>query len=150
MPLSPQYALTHTYDPARVIITYGGMPISGYADGTFVNVEPNAEAWTKKVGADGEVIRARSNDNTHTVTITLQDSSLSNQYLSTCKNADKLTGLGMLPLQIMDSNGATLFFWPQVWVSTDPSWGQAKETTDREWTFHTGQIATQNESGVLL
>jgi hypothetical protein len=142
--------LTTTYDPKKVIITYGSVPIGGYADGTFVQVDPNGDAFTKKVGADGEVVRTRSNDNTHTVAITLQQSSLSNQYLSTCKNADKLTGLGMLPLSITDLNGATLFFWPQAWVSTDPGWGFAKEPTDRAWTFHTGQIATQNEGGTLL
>jgi hypothetical protein len=142
--------LVGDYDAKKVIVTFGGVPISGFADGTFVQVDPNAESFTKKVGADGEVVRAKTNDNTHTVAITLQQSSLSNQYLSTCKAADKLTGLGMKPLSITDLNGGTLFFWPQAWVQTDPSWGFAKESTDRAWTFHTGQIATQNEGGTLL
>jgi hypothetical protein len=147
MPANP---LATTYDPKKVIITYGGVPIGGFADGTFIQVDPNAEAFTKKVGADGEVAFSRSNDNTHTVAITLQQSSLSNQHLSTCKNVDKLTGLGMLPLSITDLNGGTLFFWPQARIVTDPSWGFAKENTDRAWTFSTGQIATQNEGGTLL
>ena len=92
----------NTYDPKKVIITFGGVPITGFADGTFVQIDPNAEMWTKKVGADGEVTRSQSNDNTHTVQITLQQSSASNDYLSTCMNADKLTGMGMLPLSITD------------------------------------------------
>jgi arabinogalactan endo-1,4-beta-galactosidase len=147
MPANP---LVTTYDPKRVIITFGGVPIGGFADGTFIQVDPNSESFTKKVGADGEVTRSMSNDNTHTVVITLQQSSLSNQYLSTCKNADRLTGLGMLPLNITDLNGASLFFWPQAWISTDPGWGYAKENTDRAWTFQTGQRATQNEGGTIL
>jgi hypothetical protein len=147
MPANP---LVTTYDPKKVIVTFGGMPIGGYADGTFIQIDPSGDFFSKKVGADGEVARSMSNDNTHTVGITLQQSSLSNQYLSTCKNLDKLTGLGMLPLSITDLNGATLYFWAQAWVSADPSWGYAKENTDRGWTLHTGQCVTQNEGGTLL
>ncbi|GHV79125.1 hypothetical protein AGMMS49944_09160 [Spirochaetia bacterium] len=147
MPANP---IVTTYDPKKVIITYGGVPIGGYADGTFIQVDAAEAYFAKKVGADGEVTRSMSNNNTHSVAITLQQSSLSNQHLSTCKNLDKLTGLGMLPLSITDLNGGTLFFWPQAWVVQDPPWGFAKENTDRAWGFETGQIATQNEGGTLL
>jgi hypothetical protein len=135
--------LVGTYDPKKVIITLGGVPIGGYADGTFVQVDPNSETWTRKVGADGEVARALSNDNTHTIQITLMQTSLSNIYLRTVMNADKLTGLGMLPLNIIDLSlgSPEEHFWPQAWVSTDPSTGRAKETTDVQWTIHTGQQA---------
>jgi hypothetical protein len=97
--------------------------------------------WTKKVGADGEVARALSNDNTHTIQITLMQTSLSNVYLRTVMNADKLTGLGMLPLSFTDLNTMEVKFWPQAWVSVEPGTGRAKETTDTQWTLHTGQEA---------
>lgn len=137
----------NTYDPKKVIITLGGVPITGFADGTFIQVDPNSATWEKKVGADGEVIRAMQNDNTHTVQITLQQSSASNDYLSSVMAADKLTGKGMLPLSITDTNGSTVAFWPQAWVQTDPSYGYAKEATDRQWTIHTGQIGGLNYGG---
>lgn len=140
----------NTYDPKKVIITFGGVPIVGFADGTFVQVDPNSETWTKKVGADGEVVRAQSNDNTHTVQITLQQTSASNDYLSTCMNVDKLSGKAMLPLTITDLNGTTLHFWAQAWVSTDPSYGFAKESTDRQWTIQTGQESIANYGGNIL
>ena len=130
-----------TYDPKKVILTLGGVPIGGYADGTFVNVEGNAETWTRKVGADGEVVRALSNDNTHTIQITLLQTSLSNPYLRSVYKADKLTGLGMLPLGFTDLNTMETKFWPQSWVTTEPPTGRAKETTDVQWTIHTGQEA---------
>jgi hypothetical protein len=130
-----------TYDPKKVIITLGGVPIVGYADGSFVNVEGNAETWTKKVGADGEVNRALSNDNTHTITITLLQTSLSNQYLKNVYKADKATGLGMLPLGFTDLNDMETKFWPEAWVAQEPPKGRAKETTDTQWVIHTGQEA---------
>lgn len=133
--------LVSTYDPKKVIITFGGVPISGYADGTFVQVDPNSGTWTKKVGADGEVARSLSNDNTHTFVITLMQTSLSNAYLRTVMSADKLTGLGMLPLSLTDLNTMETHFWPQAWVTADPPIGRAKETTDTQWTLHTGQEA---------
>jgi hypothetical protein len=69
--------------------------------------------------------------------------SLSNIYLRAVKNADKLTGLGMLPLSFTDLNTGEAHFWPQAWVSTDPSTSRAKETTDTQWTIHTGQEAAE-------
>jgi hypothetical protein len=138
-----------SYDAKKVVITFGAVPIDGYADGTFVDIAPNAEAFTRHVGADGEVSRSKNNDNTHNVTITLKQSSLSNEYLSTCNKADRLSGLALLPLTITDLNGATLYSWPEAWVEV-PSWGFAKENTDRAWVFHTGQIAVENQGGTLL
>ncbi len=133
--------LVMTYDPKKVIITFGGVPIGGFADGTFIQVDPNGDSFAKKVGADGEVVRSLSNDNTHTVQITLLQTSLSNAYLRTVLNTDKITGLAMLPLSISDLNGVELKFWPQAWVSVEPGFGRAKEDTDVQWTLHTGQIA---------
>jgi hypothetical protein len=130
-----------TYDPKKVIISFGGVPLGGYADGTFVQIEPGSETWVKKVGADGEVSRSLSNDNTHTIQITLKQMSLSNIYLRTVMNADKLTGLGMLPLTFTDMNTGEEHFWPEAWVATNPSLGRAKEETDLQWTLHTGQQA---------
>jgi hypothetical protein len=132
-----------TYDPKKVIITLGGVPIGGYADGTFVQVDPNSETWTKKVGADGEVARSLTNDNTHTIQITLMQTSLSNAYLRMVMSVDKFTGLGMLPLTFTDLNTMEIHSWLQAWVTTDPSVGRAKETTDVQWTLHTGQEAVE-------
>ena len=140
-----------TYDPKKVIINFGGNILSGFTDGTFVEIAPNdADGFKKRVGADGEVVRAMSADNTHEITVTLMQSSLSNQVLSTIRNTDKLTGMSMMPLTVTDLNGATLGFWPQAWIRGDPTWGYGVEDTDRQWTFDTGQQATDNKGGVLL
>jgi len=138
-----------TYDPAKVIITFGGMPITGFAEGTFVDVAPASKAFTRKTGADGEVVRSKSNNNCHDVTITLQASSLSNSYLTTMNLADRATGRGLLPLSITDLNGTALKFWPQAWVEVPDSWGYGAEATDRAWVFHTGQIAADVNGGIL-
>jgi hypothetical protein len=138
------------YDPKKVIITFGGVPLTGFADGDFIEVSANdSDGFKKQVGADGEVARAQSNDNTHNVNFTIMQSSLSNTYLSTIRNTDKLTGKSILPLSITDLNGGSLHFWPQAWIKGDPTWGYGKELKERQWTFDTGQQAADNKAGLL-
>lgn len=136
-----------TYDPSKVIINYGGVPIQGYADGSFISISANAQAFTKVVGADGEVTRSKSSDYTSEVGITLQQSSLSNDYLSTIHNLDKTSNAGALPLEILDLSGTTLFFWPEAWVRQLPDVEKAKEIGENEWTLDTGQAAIATVGG---
>jgi hypothetical protein len=138
MPANP---LVENYDAKKVIIQLGGVPVCGYADGSFVNIVANSDRWTRKVGADGEVNRALSNDNTSTIDITLLQTSLSIKYLETVEKADAETGMGMLPLNFTDLNTGKERFWPQAWVVKEPDVGRAKETTDSVWNIHTGQEA---------
>jgi hypothetical protein len=128
-----------TYDPKKVIITFGGVPLSGFADGTFINVTGASDTFVKSVGADGEVARGRSNDETCEVTLTLMQTSLSNVYLNTVKEADKISSSGVKPLSITDLSGTGLMFWPQAWIRKAPDVEYAKEVGDRAWIFDTGQ-----------
>lgn len=136
-------AQVKTYNPKRVIIVYGGVPITGYADGTFISVAPSSDRFSKTVGADGEVARSKSNDNTHEVTITLLSTSLSNSYLSGILTLDKISDAGALPLQIIDLSGGELFFWPQAWIRTPPTADFSKEISERAWVFDTGQAVQE-------
>jgi hypothetical protein len=135
-----------TYNPKKVLLTFGGIPISGYAKGTFIKVTPAADTFTKKVGADGEVARAQSSDDTSEVTITLMKTSDSNVYLNTIKESDKLIDDGVLPLSITDlSSGREAMFWAQAWIKKAPDKEYGDDVPDRTWTLDTGQ-ATQGSN----
>lgn len=142
--------MAFTYDPKRVIVTFGGVPIFGFADGSFVSVTAANDRFTKKVGADGEVARVRGNDDTSEVTITLMATSPSNTYLSQILGVDRLTNLGQLPLQIVDLSGSVLFFWPLAWIKKAPDVEFSKEVGDRAWVFDTDQVVNENINGNLL
>lgn len=141
--------MVKTYDPKKMIITFLGTPISGYADGTFLTITPSSERYTKSVGADGETARGKSNDNTHEVTITLLQSSLSNDVLSNALAADKIGNLGKGPLQVVDLNGTTLFYWDVAWIRQPPDAEYSKEVGERAWIFDTGPIVQENIGGNL-
>lgn len=130
-----------TYDPKKVIVTFGGNIISGYADGTFINVSSPSDTFTKKVGADGEIARGRSNDDTAEVTLTLMATSASNAYLDSIRRIDKATGAGVRALSIQDLSGTTIFFYPEAWIRKMPDTEYGKEVSDRVWVLDTGQPA---------
>lgn len=133
-----------TYDPKAVIITFKGIPLSGFADGEFVSVVPSSERFTKIVGADGDVSRSKSNDKTHEVSITLQQTSLSNDYLSSQVIADDVANLGKGPLKIADLNGTTVWLWTEAWIRQPPDSAFDKTITERTWVFDTGQVTIEN------
>lgn len=128
-----------TYDAKFVIITFNGVPITGFADGTFVSVAPSSDMYTKVVGADGAVARSRSNDDTAEVTITLMQTSLSNDFLSTQMLLDRTLNAGKGALQIKDLQGTSLHFFQNAWIKSKPTIEYAKDMSDRVWVFDTGQ-----------
>jgi len=138
---------TKTYDPAEVIVTFFGVPITGFADGEFVTITPSSERFTKTVGADGLVSRVKSNDNTHEVTITLVKTSLSNDYLSGILAADRFGNAGKGTLQIVNLGGTTLFAWEEAWIRQPPDVSEDKTITDKAWVFDTGQATIESYGG---
>ena len=136
-----------TYDPKKVIVTYGGVQITGFADGSMIDAEPNADLFSEKIGADGEVARARSADHTYKVTLSLQQVSPSNDYLSGVMLLDAAANLGVLPLIVSDLNGTTLLVFPAAYIKSKPKVADGKEINDRQWVLHTGQIMAENIGG---
>ena len=100
------------------------------------------------MGLDGEVARSISTDGRHTVTLTLQQTSPSNDVLSGLAAVDKLTcGAGSFPLLIQDLCGRTMFATDKAWISRAPNVTFGRETVDREWTLRTGTPSVYTVGG---
>lgn len=122
-----------TYDAAQVILTINGVEISGYASDTFISIEREEPSFTKVVGADGTTSRAKSNNRSGTMTITLSQTSPSNDYLSALLAQDELSNSGVVPVILKDISGQSRFFSGTGWVQGMPTVEYAKEISDREW-----------------
>src|SRR4051812_38937216 len=94
-----------TFNPKKVAITYNGVPITGFAKGSFVEADQNADTFTLDVGSDGEAARTQSADESGNVKITLMQQSASNDYLSQRHAIDRKSALGTGVLQIEDTSG---------------------------------------------
>jgi hypothetical protein len=133
-----------TYSPKKVIVTFNGRILTGYAAGTFIEAERESDAFTKDVGADGETARVASADRSGRVTLTLMQTSDSNDYLSTVAATDELTQTGTGALFIKDTSGRSLVTAGEAWVKKVPKASFAKDNGEREWVFETGDIQITN------
>lgn len=132
--------IVSTYDPALVFVTLNGVPITGFADGSFVKVERRGDDFTLKVGADGEACRARSRDKSAKITIELFQSALTNAYLWTMRNRDieDPVGTGAFALSIQTPLGG--HFALKAWVMKAPDLDFSKEVGNRQWVFETNNL----------
>ncbi len=128
------------YDPAQLSVIAAGRSLGGFADGTFVTVVRNNPMFIKSVGADGEIARSKSNDKGGVITITLQQTSVDNAFLSALAFADEVTGNSTFPVLIRDALGTYIANCADAWVEKQADAEFAKEITDRVWTIECSQL----------
>ena len=132
--------MAHTYDPKLVSVVVGGFPISGFADGTFVTVERNEDSWTTQIGTDGEGTRSKSNNKSGRITISLMQTSQSNDILAGFEKSDELSNSGQVPVLINDNLGNALHSAETAWVVRPANAEYAREAGPREWILETDRL----------
>jgi len=97
----------HQVDPGKMIFSVGtlGVPVTGYAKGTFLEFSRDVDAFVKSVGSDGEVTRVRNRNRAGSVKVTLQQGSQTNAAFSALAILDEQSGLGVVPCTFMDMSG---------------------------------------------
>ena len=93
-------ASVKTYNSRLVTVALGTHSVTGFADDSFITVEPLGDGVTSKSGCDGEVARAVDPNEQYSVKITLLQTSSSNAFLQAQYNADKTNGDGAFPILI--------------------------------------------------
>jgi len=122
-----------TFDPKQVIVNIGLQQIGGFADGEFINVSRDEDSFTKVSGADGEVSRSKSNNKMGELTLTLLQTSSSNDILSGFMLADELGNSGIFSVFIKDALGLSTIFAAEGWIKKAPDTTFDKELGNREW-----------------
>lgn len=129
-----------TYDPGRVKITFGGVPLSGFADGTFIKVSRSSDGFTKIVGTDGTVTRTKSLDKSGEIVVTLSQSSSVNAALTAIALIDETSNRGVLPIAIAEMATGNVYVSGYAWIKKQPDAEYGKESTNREWTFECAEL----------
>jgi len=129
----------YNYDPKAVNIVWAGIPFTGFADGTFLRVEFNEDAFALSVGTDKDATRSRVNNDSGRFTVTLKQASITNQLLSALHEADKAvpTGVGIAPMMVKDNSGTSLHTAEHAWIVKSAPAEYAREPGSREWVFET-------------
>ena len=122
-----------TFDFKQVAMIFGGRILQGFADGEVITLEPQGDAFSEFVGADGEVTRSKSNNPMWTATIRLSQTSDSNDILMGFFLADQKSNGGVVPFLMKDNNGRTLVSSEQAYIKRAPNLTMGVETGVREW-----------------
>jgi hypothetical protein len=130
----------NTFRPQEVTVSFAGIPISGFAPGTFVQWERNNDAYRLAVGSDGGAGRAASADLSGTITVTLLQTAEVNAVLEALAAADELTGDGVGILLVNDLSGTTVISAASAWIRKRAPGEFSNEVTNREWVFETDRL----------
>lgn len=129
--------LTGSYNPSEVVVTVGGVILSGFSDGDHVIARRNEDLSSMRAGNDGGVGRAVNPNKSGEFEFKLLQTSSANDALSALVNADDLVngGSSQFPIAVVDGSGRSLAVATQCWIKTLPEMTMGKEVGERVWVF---------------
>lgn len=127
------------FDPKQVKVRVADVNIVGFSE-EKVTVERANNSWELNVGCDGEATRVKSNDLSGTITLTLQQTSPSNDFLTTVFYNDQNND-ECVKIEIVDTSGKSKIIAEKAWVEKMPDATYAKSHSDRQWVFRTNNVA---------
>lgn len=128
-----------TYNPKKVTCSLGRHMVTGFADDSFISVEPAGDGTSHVVGADGEIVRSIDPSKVYTVKVALLQTSPTNSYLQKMYDKDKKDGTGTFQVNINDLLGKEKFVGSVAWVTKPASWARGKAQGNREWEIVVGE-----------
>lgn len=128
-----------TYNPKKITCALGRHMVSGYADDSFITIEPAGDGTSYVIGADGEIARSIDPSSVFTVKLSLLQASSTNGYLQKMYDKDKKEGTGTFSVNIADLLGNEKFTGATAWVTKPASWARGKAQGNREWEIVVGE-----------
>lgn len=128
-----------TYNPKKVTCALGRHIASGFADDSFITIEPAGDGTSYVVGADGEIARSIDPSKVYTLKLALLQASATNAYLQKMYEKDKKDGSGTFSANINDILGNEKFVGSVAWVTKPASWARGKAQGNREWEIVVGE-----------
>ena len=112
-----------TYDPKKVMVIFGPVVLTGFAEDTFINIETDGDGTTAVVGCDQEIVRSIDPGSIiKKVTLSLLQSSDSNDELSAIHDVDNQAGAGL--------SGRLLMMSDQAWITKKPNVNRGKSASE--------------------
>lgn len=122
-----------TYNPKKVSLALGNHIASGFADDSFIVIEPAGDGNSHVVGADGEVCVSVDPSSVYTVKVSILQNSRTNAYLKKMYEKMKSTGNGFFAVTVKDLVGNEKFSASTAWVTKLASKTYGKAQNNREW-----------------
>jgi len=142
------------YCPEDINCLAFGIPLNGFAEGTFITISKDKVPYGTTETADGMTARLFTNSQTYTIQLTFHRGSTSNDVLTKLWQLDELTQRAKFPLFIKDLSGTDLFFSTNTCIESLPNMVQSSTFDSRTWVLRSSQAvinvgSNQDASGIL-
>lgn len=121
-----------TYSPSDVILSFGGYQISGWDN---ITVARRAQGFITVPGIRGKHTRVPSGDTSATITISLIQTSQSNDVLSEIHRLDLENGTARIALTLKDKSGNSVFSSDEAYIVGYPESVFSGGFEQRVWTL---------------
>lgn len=115
------------YDANDCVITVGGVYITGLGE-DMVSCEKDEDNFTTNVGAQGDVVINRSNNQLGTITVTVQGTSPQKDYLLGLARSGAMFDIWVINKSINEKVGGS-----KAMIKKPPTLEQGAELADREF-----------------
>lgn len=140
--------MARTYSPKDVSVSFNNYELTGYAEDEFISADYNEDAAAPVVGNDGQVSRSVNPDLSGTITVTLKQTSPSNDILSALAIRDRIDGSAVGAILIKDNKGTSLAAGADAWIQKPPAMAFARDVGNRAWVFAVGTLTLYHGSNV--
>lgn len=131
-----------TYSPTSMVAFVGAYPVTGFSDGEFISLKPNAMASTFVPGVDGSGTRIKGIDISWTCKLLVQQEHFDNAFLKalqvlTRSNQVEVTTLDIFPMSIMRKDTLEAWITESAWIEefTPETFGTDEGSQMREYIF---------------
>lgn len=135
--MATQRLATFSPNDVSVIITQSSTGIShvvsGYSEDSIVNIEWTTPRYALYTGADNTGTRVRNASNSATLSISLQQTSASNDVLSSLFDNDAANTDGLFSIQVKDASGRSVYFSDDAYIGVRPNAGFTNNMSTRDW-----------------
>ena len=139
-----------TFAPADVTIVISQQSsgiahvLSGFSEDSIVQIERVAETFTMYTGADNTSTRIYNANNSAKLTLSLQQTSASNDILSAMYHNDAASrdSSGLFSIQIKDNSGRSNYFSDDAYIGVVPNSNFNNSMQTREWVIHAHNLQT--------
>ena len=134
----------NTYSPKDVILSIGGYQLTGWQS---INITRSAKSFQVIRGIRGKNTRVSNKDTSATITISLLQTSQSNDVLSTILIADEENSTARIALTLKDKSGSSVFSSNDAFITGFPVTPFSGQFEYRNWEIFCGSTTTYNVGG---
>lgn len=110
--------------------------VSGFSEDSIVNIERMAETYTLYTGADNTGTRVYNANKSATLTLSLQQTSVSNDVFSLLYQNDGRNSEGLFSIQVKDNSGRSNYFSDDAYIGVVPNAQISNSMQTRDWVIH--------------